>query len=130
MLASEVDKENNHVVVAEENHGGSLGGVAQYPTSWRLVVILLALALGTLLMALDTTIISVAIPKISTEFKALNDVGWYGSGYLITLTAFQPVSGNAYRMFHPKAVYMVFIVVFEGILSASFCCSLSLGARR
>ncbi|KAF7916838.1 uncharacterized protein EAE98_010560 [Botrytis deweyae] len=36
---------------------------------------------------------SVTIPKISTEFKALDDVGWYGSGYLITLTAFQPLQG-------------------------------------
>ncbi|MCJ1397654.1 hypothetical protein MMC11_000850 [Xylographa trunciseda] len=113
MLASEADKENIHVLVAEDSLGDPLGSGVQYPTSWRLVMTLLALALGTLLMALDTTIISVAIPKISTEFKALNDVGWYGSGYLITLTAFQPVSGNAYRMFHPKVVYMAFIVVFE-----------------
>ena len=87
----------------------------QYPTAWRLGFILLSLALSTLLMAIDTTIISVAIPKISTDFKALNDVGWYGSAYLITLTAFQPVTGNAYRMLNPKSVYVVFIVIFEGM---------------
>ena len=92
----------------------------QYPAGWKLVVVLLSLALGTLLMALDTTIISVAIPKISTEFKALNDVGWYGSGYPITLTAFQPVTGSAYRLFHPKFVYIVSIVVFEGTFHSCF----------
>lgn len=82
-------------------------------------MILLSLALGTLLMAIDTTIISVAIPKISTEFKALKDVGWYGSAYLITLTAFQPVTGNAYKMFNPRIVYIVFIIIFEGTTTSS-----------
>ena len=59
----------------------------QYPNRGRLAVILLSLVLGSLVVALDTTIISVAIPKISTEFKALADIGWYGSAYLMTLTA-------------------------------------------
>ena len=85
-----------------------------YPTGLKLAIILLSLSLGTLLVALDTTIISVAIPKISTEFKALDQVGWYGSAYLITLTAFQPITGNMYKSFNPKWVYSVFIVIFEG----------------
>lgn len=88
----------------------------QYPMGWKLTIVLLSLSLGTLLMAVDTTIISVAIPMIATEFDALKDVGWYGSGYLITLTAFQPVTGNAYRMFHPKLVYLTSILIFEGAL--------------
>ena len=85
----------------------------EYPTAWKLGFILLSLVLGSLLVAIDTTIISVAIPKISTDFKALNDVGWYGSAYLVTLTAFQPTVGNVYKLFSPKIAYIVSIVVFE-----------------
>ena len=88
--------------------------VSEYPRAFRLSLILLSLFLGTFLVAIDTTIISVAIPKISTQFHALNDVGWYGSTYLITITAFQPAGGTIYKLYNPKCVYVTAIVVFEG----------------
>ena len=78
-----------------------------------------SLFLGTFLVAIDTTIISVAIPKISTEFHSLDDVGWYGSAYLITLTALQPAGGVIYKHFNIKFVYVVSIVIFEGVSSSS-----------
>lgn len=42
-----------------------------YPSSIKLVSILLSLALGIFLVAINIAIISVAVPKISTDFKAL-----------------------------------------------------------
>ena len=45
-------------------------------------LLLTSLWLGTLLVAIDTTIISVAIPRISSDFKALDQIAWYGSTYL------------------------------------------------
>lgn len=86
----------------------------EYPSGFRLTIILLSLFLGTFLVAIDTTIVSVAIPKISTQFHALQDVGWYGSAYLITITAFQPAGGKIYRIFNARTVYLSAIVVFEG----------------
>ena len=88
----------------------------RYPSGIRLAVVLLSLFLGTFLVAIDTTIISVAIPDISTSFQALDDVGWYGSAYLITLTAFQPAGGIVYKYFGAKYVYLIAIVVFEGTI--------------
>jgi MFS family permease len=87
----------------------------EYPTRGRRTIILTCLILGTFLVAVDTTIISVAIPRISTDFRALDNVGWYGSAYLMTLTAFQPTMGKVYKMFSPKAAYLVCMVVFEGM---------------
>ena len=87
----------------------------QYPTKRRLIFILICLVLGTFLVAIDTTIISVAVPKISTDFRALNDVGWYGSAYLMTLTAFQPTMSKIYGIFSPKGSYMASIAIFEGL---------------
>ena len=86
----------------------------QYPSGWKLVSILLSLALGTLLVAIDTTIISVAIPKIATEFASIDDVGWYGSAYLLTLTALQPAAGTMFKLFNPKVVYLTSMTIFEG----------------
>ena len=90
----------------------------EYPTGFKLGLILLSLFLGTFLVALDTTIVSVAIPKISTQFHSLSDVGWYGSAYLILITALQPAGGVAYKLFNVKVVYLSSIFVFEGTLHA------------
>lgn len=88
--------------------------VDRYPAGWRLGVVIVPLCLGILLVAIDNTIIAVAIPKISTEFRALDDVGWYASGYLLTETALQPTLGNFYKYFNVKLVYLMSMLVFEG----------------
>lgn len=95
-----------------------------YPGDLKLAIILVSLFLGTFLVAIDTTIISVAIPKISTEFHAFNDISWYGSVYLIFLTALQPAGGTVYKFFNIKFVYLASILIFEGKLS--FCLYISL----
>ena len=92
------------------------GTPTQYPAKGRQSLILLCLVLGTFLVAIDTTIISVAIPTISTDFKALDDVGWYGSAYLMTLTAFQPTMSKIYKVFPPKNAYIASIAIFEGMV--------------
>ena len=86
----------------------------RYPTGIRLVIVMSTLMLGTFLMALDSTIVSVANPRISTEFKALDDVGWYGAAYGMTLCAFTPILSSFYNHFNPKLVYLAVIVLFEG----------------
>lgn len=86
--------------------------------SWRLAAIIGSLCLGIFLLALDMNIIAVAIPRITSDFHALNDVAWYGSAYLLTVTAFQPLFGNLYKYFDPKIVYMGSIALFECRFSA------------
>lgn len=86
----------------------------EYPNRQRSAFILLSLALGTFLFAIDTTIIAVAVPRISSEFRTLDQIGWYGSAYLLVITAFQPILGNVYKFFAPKSVYLVSVVIFEG----------------
>jgi hypothetical protein len=86
----------------------------QYLSGWRLGLIISLLFLGQLLMALDVNIVNVAVPEISTQFKALDDVAWYGSAYLLTITAFQPSFGSMYRFFNIGMTYKVCIIIFEG----------------
>ena len=49
---------------------------AEYPSGARLIFVLSAAALSVFLVALDTTIVSTAIPQITDEFKSVNDIGW------------------------------------------------------
>ncbi|PIG83981.1 hypothetical protein AARAC_008631 [Aspergillus arachidicola] len=83
------------------------------PGRWQLAIITVSLCCGTTLVALDTTIISVAVPSISTTFQTFDDVGWYGSAYLLTVTAFQPAFGNIFQLFNAKTTYVVAAVLFE-----------------
>lgn len=92
---------------------------AQYPKGIKLAIIMTSLLLGTSLVALDATIISVATPQISTEFRSLGDVGWYGAAYSMVLTATTPIAANFYKYFNPKSIYLAFIVIFEGTYIAA-----------
>ncbi|KAL1961855.1 hypothetical protein VTN77DRAFT_979 [Rasamsonia byssochlamydoides] len=81
--------------------------------SWRLGIVIASLCCGTLLVAIDTTIISIAVPSIATDFRAFDDVGWYGSAYLLTVTAFQPAFGSIYKLFNAKTTYLASVLCFE-----------------
>ncbi|KAG7007214.1 condensin complex subunit 2 [Physcia stellaris] len=85
----------------------------EYPSGAKLGIITLSLCLSVFLMALDNTIIATAIPKITDYFGALDDVGWYGSAYLLTTCAFQLLFGKFYTFFSIKWVYLIAIGIFE-----------------
>jgi len=70
-----------------------------YPHGIKLALILFSLCCAVFLVALDQTIIATAIPKITDEFNSIRDIGWYGSAYLLTATAFQPTYGKMYTIF-------------------------------
>ncbi|KAK7019555.1 DHA14-like major facilitator [Favolaschia claudopus] len=100
-----------------------------YPRGAKLVVLTTALGLSCFLVALDNTIISTAIPKITDAFNSLQDVGWYGSAYLlVSLASFdidfkyifaqttagtQLLFGKLYTHFSIKWVYVSSIALFE-----------------
>jgi len=61
----------------------------EYPTGMRLSMIIVALVLSIFLVALDMTIVATAIPKITDEFKRLDEVSWYGASFFMCVAAFQ-----------------------------------------
>ncbi|CEJ56389.1 hypothetical protein PMG11_02597 [Penicillium brasilianum] len=85
----------------------------EYPPLGKVVVIILALYLAVFLVALDQTIIGVAIPKITDQFKSISDIAWYGSAYFLTSTALQPSYGRIYKIFSVKWAFLVAVLIFE-----------------
>lgn len=110
-------EEDQHLSAMDEikavDNPGEADDEVVYPTGLKFVIIIIALCLSVFLVALDNTIIATAIPKITDHFKALGDVGWYGSSYLLTTCALQLFFGKLYTFFKIKTVFLVSIFIFE-----------------
>ncbi|KAI1656968.1 MFS general substrate transporter [Daldinia decipiens] len=78
-----------------------------------LLLLIIGLSLVVFLISIDRTIITTAIPFITAEFKSTADIGWYGSSYLLTACAFQPVFGRVFTLFNIKWSYLLSMFVFE-----------------
>ncbi|KAI1770195.1 MFS general substrate transporter [Hypoxylon cercidicola] len=94
---------------------GSLieGAHDEYISGIKLTLILSAITIVYFLVMLDTTIIATAIPYITNDFHSLLDVGWYGSAYLLSSSALQPLSGKVYAKLNSKWCFVVYLVIFE-----------------
>jgi hypothetical protein len=106
------EKEKNHHSDEEmEDVSPDLQRVesSQYPSGLKMVSILMGVVLSMFLVALDMTIVATAIPRITDEFKSLDDVGWYGSAFFLTVAAFQATWGKGYKYF-PLKVRRILIV--------------------
>lgn len=75
-----------------------------------------SLGLGALLFKLTLFfhMLVNAIPTITSDFDSLNDVGWYGSAFLLSQMALQPTWGRFYTYFNSKWLYILAIGIFEG----------------
>ncbi|KAK4252241.1 major facilitator superfamily domain-containing protein [Corynascus novoguineensis] len=69
--------------------------------------------LAQFLVSIDRTIISTAIPYVTHEFQSTPDIGWYGSAYLLTACAFQPMFGRVFTLFSVKEAYLTAMSLFE-----------------
>ncbi|KAK0363874.1 hypothetical protein LTR91_024258 [Friedmanniomyces endolithicus] len=94
-------------------------GEQVFPPFRQRVIVMVAILLAVFLIALDRTIIATAIPKITDEFHSLNDIGWYGSAFMLTTCGFQLLLGRVYTFYSPKYIFMIMILVFE--LGSAIC---------
>ncbi|KAJ1882963.1 hypothetical protein H4R99_001193 [Coemansia sp. RSA 1722] len=88
-------------------------------TKFRRIIVFLSLALTMLLAALDLTIVTTAIPKISEQFKALSDATWIATAYMLTTTALQPLYGRLSDTFGRVPTLVASIVIF--IVGSGVC---------
>ncbi|CAG8575988.1 10983_t:CDS:2, partial [Ambispora leptoticha] len=85
----------------------------KYLKGIELFWVMAGLGFGVFLSALDQTIVATALPRIASDFNALNQISWVGTAYLLTTTAFQPTYGKISDIFGRKATFLFAIGVFE-----------------
>ncbi|KAJ2006453.1 hypothetical protein H4R26_001366 [Coemansia thaxteri] len=72
-----------------------------------------------LLVGLDLSIVSTAIPKIAHEFNALPSAAWIATAYMVTITALQPMYGRLSDIFGRVASLIGAIILFIAGSAAS-----------
>ncbi|GAA6047017.1 hypothetical protein JCM3770_004153 [Rhodotorula araucariae] len=92
---------------------GKNGAPRDPPTGLKLVLLMCTLLLVEVIVGLDNTIVATSTATIANDFKTLTDVGWYGSAYLLTCVAFQPLAGRAFAFFPQKWAFLFSLAVFE-----------------
>ncbi|KAF2835490.1 MFS general substrate transporter [Patellaria atrata CBS 101060] len=97
----------------EEDIDPKMEDEAQQPKGMSILLVMISIYLSLFLVALDRTIIATAIPRITDDFNSLEDVGWYGSAYTLTMCASQLLFGRIYTFYSPKAVFLASIFIFE-----------------
>ncbi|KAH8895950.1 MFS general substrate transporter [Thozetella sp. PMI_491] len=78
-----------------------------------LAILVFCLFLVGICTGLDRSIVSTAIPTITSEFHSLDDIGWYGSAYILTSSCFQLFYGKLYAEFSTKPVFLSALAIFE-----------------
>jgi EmrB/QacA subfamily drug resistance transporter len=71
-----------------------------------------ALMLALLLAALDQTIVSTALPRIASDFSALDQLSWVVTAYLLTSAVSTPIYGKVSDLYGRKNVLCVAIAIF------------------
>lgn len=82
------------------------------PSTRHLRWILAALMLTLLLAALDQTIVSTALPTITSDLGGLNHLSWVVTAYLLASTASTPIWGKISDLYGRKLMLQTAVVVF------------------
>src|SRR5438105_14772443 len=84
---------------------------------------LIAVCLGTFMLLVDVTIVTVALPVLTRDLhSSLSDLQWVLDGYALALAALLLGLGSVADRLGRKAVYLVGLVVFA---LASLACGLA-----
>lgn len=92
---------------------GGLSGSQYQLKAFRFWLIMFSNFLCLFLVALDRTIVTTAIPRITDDFNSLGDIGWYGSAYMLTSATSQLLFGRLYKLYGMKWVFLSTVVIFE-----------------
>src|SRR4028119_1505011 len=100
-------------IVSEMSEGASKPGRKQRPSDRRRWLALLLVCAAQLMIALDGTIVNVALPAIqeSLGFSQVT-LSWVVNAYLLTFGGFLLLGGRAGDLFGRRRVFMVGLALF------------------
>ncbi len=82
-------------------------------------LVTLGVLLGVLLVAVDTTIVATALPRIAAELNGLDLYAWVITAYLVALTTLLPLAGKLGDLFGRKPFLLVGALGF--VIASGLC---------
>lgn len=127
-------KEDVHKDVAADTPAAPVAQEEERPprSKAKIALIMFSLAIAVLLVALDITIVTTALPTIAEEFKSASGYTWVGSAYLIANSAATPIWGKVSDIFGRKPCLLITnAIFFVGSLIAALSVNMNMliGAR-
>jgi MFS family permease len=101
----------------EHQHGEaptphSEGLVPPKEKSWRFWAVFPALCMTTFLSALDTSILSTALPTMALEINAGESYMWITNSYILSSTVVLPLFGQTANIFGRRSLLILSVVIF------------------
>ena len=119
MLMSDGEKHQDGAELSEQPDGSGISGPDAAHRRRRLVVAALMLAMA--LAAMDSSIVSTAVPQIVGRLGGFSYFSWMFTGYLLTVTVTLPVYGKLADSVGRKPVLLVGCAIF--LLGSLLCAS-------
>lgn len=82
-------------------------------------IIIIGLMTGLMLAALDSTIVSTALPTIVGEFGGIDHLSWLFTAYLVASATSMPLFGKISDLYGRKKVYQTAIIIF--LVASAMC---------
>ncbi|KAF8319133.1 ABC transporter [Clavulina sp. PMI_390] len=79
----------------------------------KLLIVHSAMLLSVLLIAVDQSIVATALPRIVSQFNALDQVAWVATAYFLTQAGFILFFGAVLSIAPTKFVFLVAVSLFE-----------------
>ncbi len=83
------------------------------------LLVTIGILLGVLLVAVDTTIVATALPRIAAELNGLDLYAWVLTAYLVTLTTLLPIAGKLGDLFGRKPFLLAGMIGF--VVASGLC---------
>jgi MFS family permease len=102
-----------HLTASQRAERGLGASEVDFNPDWRFVVAFLSLTAVTIMVALDATSLSVALPIMAEELNgSAIQAFWAGTSFLLTSTVFQPVLGSFSNIFGRKPIIFSSLALF------------------
>ncbi|KAJ7073623.1 ABC transporter [Mycena amicta] len=82
-------------------------------TGRKLAIVFVAMLLSLVLVTLDQTILSTALPRIASDFDSFSLQGWVATSFVLAQTVFLLFYGQILRIYPAKYVLLTAIATFE-----------------
>ncbi|KAL2074292.1 hypothetical protein VTL71DRAFT_8070 [Oculimacula yallundae] len=79
---------------------------------WRFWMIFVSVCVTTLLVAIDLSIVSTALPTIAQDLDAAELYVWVANAYVLASTAVQPLFGQAANIFGRRSLTIASVLLF------------------